>query len=110
MALDTVWSFAAGEYVSVAALQELRQNVERLIPDFNDPEAPEQAPLVLEAAGAVSYAIQSALSGSSKPALSAGVSALTAVHDWIAGLLHPGLTVVAPGNLRCSSTRLTGTR
>lgn len=101
-ALDMVWAFAAGENVPVAALEESKRLVERLIPDLDDPEAPEQAPLVLEAAAAVTYALQVALSGNPKYALSAALSARTAVHDWVDQLLRPGLTVLDPGEIQAT--------
>lgn len=101
-ALDRAWNFAACENVPVAALEESKRMVERLIPDLDDSEAPEQAPLVLEAAGVVSYAIQAALSGNPKHALSAGLSARTAVHEWVDGLLRPGLTVLGPVEIQAA--------
>lgn len=91
LALDMVWDYAAGEKVLDSALNEAQQLVEPLIPDLDADDAPDQAPLIVDAAGAVSYAVQACLSEDPRKARAAGYCTLDAVSTWVHGMLFPGV-------------------
>jgi hypothetical protein len=99
-ALDKVWAHAAGETIDTTILKDAQKLVEPLIPDLDDDDAPEEAPLILDAASAVSYALQACLSEDPKRAEAAGLCATSTVHYWVDGLLRPGLTVLKPEEIR----------
>jgi uncharacterized protein YjaG (DUF416 family) len=95
IALDTVWAYAGGEVVTVAALEEAAKEVELLIPDLADANAMSEAILVLDAAAAVQYAVRSCLTGKTNDAMAAGQCAKDAVHEWVDRTLRPGLAAIS---------------
>jgi len=96
---NTVWGYVAGEKVPEAKLANSQERIEALIPDLDDSHAPENASLILSAAGAVAYAVRSCISETTTNARAAGTCAIEAVHEWVGNLLHPGLSVLKPAEI-----------
>lgn len=91
LALDLVWSYAAGESVAVSALNNAKQIIEPLIPDIDAEDAPEQAPLIVDAVSAVFYAVEACLSEDSRNARAAGYCTLDAASTWVHAMLFPSV-------------------
>jgi hypothetical protein len=80
--------------VTTIELDEALQAVSQLVPDLDDNDAPQEAPLLLDVTAAAEYAVRSCLSGGVDDAVAAGQCARDAVHEWVDRTLRPGMAAI----------------
>lgn len=87
-AIDRCWEFVSGEEVSHSELESMKVAVDQLIPDLNE-DMSGFASLILDAVAAVSYLLNTCLTGSIEDATAAGECARNAVDEWVIGIVAP---------------------
>jgi hypothetical protein len=108
-AIDRCWAFIRGEEISSDELTDLKEAIDRLIPNL-DEDMSGYASLILDATATVSYLLNTCLTGSAEYAVFAGECARNAVDEWVIGLIAPSMEELPENIISISSQEVPGLR
>jgi hypothetical protein len=88
-AIDRCWAFIRGEEISSDEWADLNEAINQLIPNLDVEYMSGYASLILDATAAVSYLLNTCITGSPQEAVFAGECARNAVDEWVTGIVAP---------------------